>query len=76
MDNLVVAADTQLREVTYAELKAHSTYDSAWISINGIVYDITDFIEKHPFGDTFRGSLGTECGGLFSFRISMPMLTN
>ena len=36
------------------------------LSINGVVYDITNFIEKHPFGDTFRGHLGTECGGLFS----------
>lgn len=54
------------RIVTYSELKQHSTYSDAWLSINGIVYDITRFIGKHPFGDTFRGHLGTECGGLFS----------
>lgn len=41
-------------------------YSDAWLSINGVVYDITHFINKHPFGDTFRGNLGTECGGLFS----------
>ena len=52
--------------ITYEELKAHSTYSDAWISINGVVYDITHFIDRHPFGDTFRGHLGTECGGLFS----------
>jgi hypothetical protein len=47
-------------------LKQHSSYSDAWISINGVVYDITNFIDKHPFGDTFRGNLGAECGGLFS----------
>jgi cytochrome b involved in lipid metabolism/fatty acid desaturase len=52
--------------VTYEELKKHSTYSDAWISINGFVYDVTDFIHKHPFGDTFRGNLGTDCSGLFS----------
>ena len=52
--------------IVYEELKEHSSYSDAWISINGIVYDVTQFIDKHPFGDTFRGHLGTECGGLFS----------
>ena len=54
------------RHITYKELKQHSTYADAWISINSVVYDITHFIDRHPFGDTFRGHLGTECGGLFS----------
>jgi linoleoyl-CoA desaturase len=53
------------RRISYEELKRHSTYEDAWISIDGTVYEITAFIEKHPFGDTFRGNLGTECGGLF-----------
>ena len=56
----------QERRITYEELKQHSTYSDAWLSLNGVVYDITHFIDKHPFGDTFRGHLGTECGGLFS----------
>ncbi len=51
---------------SYEELRTHSTYSDAWISINGIIYDITGFMDRHPFGDTFRGNLGTECGGLFS----------
>jgi linoleoyl-CoA desaturase len=54
------------RLISYDELKQHSSYADAWISLNGIVYDVTRFIPRHPFGDTFRGHLGTECGGLFS----------
>ena len=52
--------------VSYSELARHHTYDDAWISIHGRVYDITDYIDLHPFGDTFRANLGTECGGIFS----------
>ncbi|MEM9540120.1 MAG: fatty acid desaturase [Cyanobacteria bacterium P01_E01_bin.42] len=52
--------------ISYAELKEHSSYSDAWIAIDGIIYDITDFIDRHPFGDTFRGILGTDCSGFFS----------
>lgn len=54
------------RRISYAELKRHYSYDDAWVAINGQVYDITAFIPSHPFGDTFRGSLGSDCSGLFS----------
>ena len=63
---IVPQSGRQERHITYEELKQHSAYTDAWISINGTVYDITHFIDKHPFGDTFRGHLGSECGGLFS----------
>ena len=62
-----IASSSRLkRRITYEELKQHSKYSDAWLSINGVVYDITRFINKHPFGDTFRGHLGSECSGLFS----------
>lgn len=51
--------------ITYDELKKHASYNDAWISIDGCVYDITKFIPIHPFGDTFRGLLGSDCSGFF-----------
>lgn len=57
--------DAPDRSISYAELKQHASYADAWIAVDGVVYDITDFIERHPFGDTFRGSLGADCTGLF-----------
>lgn len=56
----------QERLITYEELKQHAKYSDAWLSINRVVYDITNFIDNHPHGDVFRGNLGAECGGLFS----------
>ena len=64
--HIAYSRESETRCVTYKELKQHSSYSDGWLSINGIVYDVTCFIGKHPFGDTFRGHLGTECGGLFS----------
>ena len=54
------------RLISYEELKQHSSYSDGWIAINGTVYDITNYVAKHPFGDTFRGNLGTDCTGIFS----------
>lgn len=51
--------------ITYSELKKHASYNDAWIAIDGNVYDVSEFIPIHPFGDTFRGLLGSDCSGFF-----------
>ena len=55
-----------LQCVTYRELSRHSSYNDAWLSINGVVYNVTRLMRHHPFGDTFRANLGTECAGILS----------
>lgn len=32
------------------EISIHNTENDIWIVINGIVYDVTDFVDKHPGG--------------------------
>lgn len=39
------------RVITLSELKSHNTRSSAWVAIRGKVYDITEFISRHPGGD-------------------------
>jgi L-lactate dehydrogenase (cytochrome) len=34
--------------VTKEELSRHCTKESLWISVNGNVWDVTDFINGHP----------------------------
>jgi cytochrome b involved in lipid metabolism len=33
-----------------ADLKTHNTEEDCWISINGVVYDVTEFLDNHPGG--------------------------
>lgn len=37
-----------LRPVTSAELLAHATPGNCWVAIDGVVYDLTDYIDLHP----------------------------
>ncbi|PWN47427.1 putative cytochrome b5 [Violaceomyces palustris] len=33
-----------------AELKKHNTVESAWVAVDGIIYDVTSFLDDHPGG--------------------------
>lgn len=48
------------------ELSQHSTKESAWCALNGIVYDVTIYLDFHPGGDILLQGCGKECAGLFS----------
>jgi hypothetical protein len=42
----------QDRDVTYAELETHTTFEvGLWTAFNGVVYDITNY--KHPGGQSY-----------------------
>ena len=44
--------------VPFEELSKHNTADDAWISIERNVYDITNYIPRHPGGDIIKSKLG------------------
>ncbi|MEX2365857.1 MAG: cytochrome b5 domain-containing protein [Pseudohongiellaceae bacterium] len=44
----VAESNDQIREVSLEELAGHNTADSCWKEIEGLVYDVTDFIDRHP----------------------------
>jgi hypothetical protein len=39
-----------MRPVTIAELRAHATESDAWMSLRGVVYDVTYYMSFHPGG--------------------------
>ena len=39
-----------LREISAAELAAHSTLPDGWLAVHGIVYDVSSFAAHHPGG--------------------------
>ena len=38
------------KKVSLADLSAHKSPESAWLAINGKVYDFTEFAPSHPGG--------------------------
>ena len=46
---------------TLEEVSQHSSEESAWIVNNGRVFDVTDFLTRHPGGrDVLLGSIGKD----------------
>jgi len=49
-----------LPKISLKEISKHNTKNDAWISIEGMVLDVTDFIDKHPGGSIILEGLGKE----------------
>ena len=41
-----------MNHYTLDEVSEHNTEEDAWIVVNNNVYDITDFLMKHPGGES------------------------
>jgi cytochrome b involved in lipid metabolism len=43
---------------TKEEVAKHNTRDDCWIIVDNNVYDVTDYIEEHPGGDSIMTNAG------------------
>lgn len=51
---------------TWQEVAQHNTEESAWIAIDGLVYDVTEFIDRHPGGrELILYAVGRDATDLF-----------
>lgn len=47
---------------TWREVEKHNTKDDCWIVLEGKVYDVTDYIQRHPGGSAIiLKNAGTDC---------------
>ena len=53
------------RKVSLEELSQHNTKQSAWLSLDGVVYDVTVYMKYHPGGDILLKGCGKKCDQLF-----------
>lgn len=56
----------EYRPISGSELAQHITAQSAWLSLNGTVYDVTNYLKYHPGGRLILQGCGKECSDLFS----------
>ena len=60
-----------MKKISLDELAEHSTAESAWLSLNGVVYDVTVYTNYHPGGNIILTGAGKEASNLFSTFVSM-----
>ena len=53
---------------TKKEVKKHNTRDDAWVIYKNKVYDVTNWISKHPGGDAIMKGIGKDITKLFDGR--------
>jgi cytochrome b involved in lipid metabolism len=51
-------AASEMRKISLQELSEHHTPASAWLSLNGLVYDVTVYLHYHPGGDIILKGCG------------------
>lgn len=60
------AAGKSRGEFTWQEVAAHNTAASAWVIIRGVVYDVTEWADRHPGGsELILLHAGRECTDTF-----------
>ncbi len=55
-----------VKTYTKSDVAQHNTPDDAWIIINGKVYNITNWISKHPGGTIILQGIGKDASSLFN----------
>lgn len=58
----------QAKTFTMGEVASHSSRTDCWTIISGQVYELTDFINRHPGGDEVLRACGTDATTLFTSR--------
>jgi cytochrome b involved in lipid metabolism len=58
----------QAKAYTLSEVAQHASKDDCWAIISGDVYDLTEFINRHPGGDEILRACGTDATTLFNSR--------
>ncbi len=58
----------QAKAYTLSEVARHASKDDCWAIISDDVYDLTEFINRHPGGDEILRACGTDATTLFNSR--------
>jgi cytochrome b involved in lipid metabolism len=58
---------------TLTEVSSHNSASDCWMAIGGKVYNVTDFVGKHPGGPSIIGGCGKDATVLFNERPTNDM---
>ena len=61
----VEAAPKPVGPFSVEEVAQHCTREDAWMIIDGLVYDGTEFVDQHPGGESILNKVGRDSSALF-----------
>ncbi|KAL9649303.1 hypothetical protein ABK040_014606 [Willaertia magna] len=59
-------AQEKVKTFSWEEISKHNNEESAWLVINGKVYDVTNFVSRHPGGDMILLAAGRHSTELYN----------
>ena len=59
---------TTPKTISLSEVARHGNAQDCWLAIHGKVYDVTNFIDKHPGGQAILQGCGKDATNLFETR--------
>lgn len=63
---VTVDKNADLKEISLEELAKHNTQEDCWIAVHGLVYNMTNWLAKHPGGDEpIMDCAGLDCSRQF-----------
>lgn len=58
-------ANQELKKITLSEIAKHNTKTDCWTTIDGKVYDLSNFVPNHPGGDKILAICGIDGTEIF-----------
>lgn len=61
-----IATNNQTNTFTLDDVSTHNSKSDCWMAIKGEVYDVTDYIRRHPGGNQIILGCGTDASSMFA----------
>lgn len=62
------SVSSEVKTYTLADISQHAIETDCWMAVEGKVYNVTDFVGKHPGGKAILGGCGKDATILFNER--------
>lgn len=65
-DSVATTAESSQKMYSLADISSHNSANSCWMAINGTVYDVTSYIDKHPDGPSILKGCGKDATDMYT----------